>query len=250
MIQNILNFFIPGKILKKIETPIPIIDDLKEGGNTLIGYENKNDPSYIPLNKLSGKNIDYLALGHIHKYNYGQIDIRGRYAYSGAIEGRGFDEIGPKGFVLLNIDEKTRSYTSEFISFAARTIEEILVDITDAFTTFDVINIVNDNLVDTNIPNTSIVRVVLTGEIQVESDININVVEQSFKDNFYYFVIKNDTRFKLNYSDYAHEESLKGEFVRLVANNTSLTQKDKMEIINIGIKALTNDLGKQDYEVN
>ena len=32
-----------NEILKKIETPIPIIDDLKEGGNTLIGYENKNE---------------------------------------------------------------------------------------------------------------------------------------------------------------------------------------------------------------
>ena len=31
-----------NEILKKIEAPVPIIDDLKEGGNFLIGYENKN----------------------------------------------------------------------------------------------------------------------------------------------------------------------------------------------------------------
>ena len=29
------------EILKKIQSPIPILDDLREGGNTLVGYENK-----------------------------------------------------------------------------------------------------------------------------------------------------------------------------------------------------------------
>ena len=31
-----------NEILKKLEVPVPIVDDLKEGGNNLIGYENRN----------------------------------------------------------------------------------------------------------------------------------------------------------------------------------------------------------------
>ena len=50
----------------------------------------------------AGRNIDYLALGHIHKYKKGSIDSRGVYCYSGCLEARGFDECGEKGFVLLD----------------------------------------------------------------------------------------------------------------------------------------------------
>ena len=53
------------------------------------------------------KNIDYLALGHIHKYKQAELDQRGVYCYSGCLEGRGFDECGEKGFVLLDIDEES-----------------------------------------------------------------------------------------------------------------------------------------------
>ena len=50
-------------------------------------------------------NIDYLALGHIHSYKCHKLDKRGVYCYSGCLEGRGFDECGDKGFVLLETEE-------------------------------------------------------------------------------------------------------------------------------------------------
>ena len=55
--------------------------------------------------RLKEKNIDYLALGHIHEYSQGQIDLRGKYAYSGCLEGRGFDELGEKGFILIDVSD-------------------------------------------------------------------------------------------------------------------------------------------------
>ena len=48
----------------------------------------------IKIAKLKDKNIDYLALGHVHSYKQEKIDNRGVYAYSGCPEGRGFDETG------------------------------------------------------------------------------------------------------------------------------------------------------------
>lgn len=216
----------------------------------LTGYESKKDDINIPLNGLVGKNIDYLALGHIHKESVGEIDSRGIYAYSGALEGRGFDELGEKGFILLNIDEENHSFTHEFIPFAKRTLEEVWVDITDAYTSLDVIELATEAINEANIPKTSLIKLVLVGEVLVEADINENVIKRHFENDFFYIKIVNDSRFKLNISDYAHEESLKGEFVRLIATDKELSNKDKMQIINIGIKALTNDLGKQDYEIN
>ena len=69
-------------------------------------YSDKKDKAeIINLKELKNKNIDYLALGHIHKYKLEKLDNRGIYCYSGCLEGRGFDECGDKGFVLLEIEE-------------------------------------------------------------------------------------------------------------------------------------------------
>ena len=53
----------------------------------------------ININKLRNKNIDYLALGHIHSYQTGIIEEDKVYAYCGCLEPRGFDELNEKGFI-------------------------------------------------------------------------------------------------------------------------------------------------------
>lgn len=47
--------------------------------------------------------FDYVALGHIHKGTGLQCENGVYWAYPGCIEGRGFDETGPKGVLLGNI---------------------------------------------------------------------------------------------------------------------------------------------------
>ena len=96
------------------------------------GQESENNikdkAEIINLKKLKNKNIDYLALGHIHSFKKEKLDNRGEYCYSGCLEGRGFDECGDKGFVLLDI--KNGKINSEFIKFAQRTLYEVNVDLT------------------------------------------------------------------------------------------------------------------------
>ena len=89
----------------------------------------KDKTEIINLKQLKNKNIDYLALGHIHTYKKEKLDNRGMYCYSGCLEGRGFDECGEKGFVLLNIEED--KINTEFIPFAHRNLYEIHVDLTN-----------------------------------------------------------------------------------------------------------------------
>ena len=48
-----------------------------------IAKYNTKDGDKINLTRLKNKNIDYLALGHIHSYELGELDKRGVYAYSG-----------------------------------------------------------------------------------------------------------------------------------------------------------------------
>ena len=53
---------------------------------------------------IAASGADYLALGHIHYNVVEPLDSRGVYAYSGCLEGRGFDETGEKGFVLIEVE--------------------------------------------------------------------------------------------------------------------------------------------------
>lgn len=50
---------------------------------------------------LRGRGIDYLALGHVHSFRQEKLDEQGIWCYSGCLEGRGFDECGTKGYVML-----------------------------------------------------------------------------------------------------------------------------------------------------
>ena len=93
----------------------------------------------VHVGKLADKNIDYLALGHIHSHSENKLDDRGRYAFSGCLEGRGFDEMGEKGFVLLEVDDRVK-FT--FIPFAQRTICECSVDVSGTKNAYDAYQII------------------------------------------------------------------------------------------------------------
>lgn len=92
----------------------------------------------ISTGDLKNKGIDYLALGHVHEYQSGQLDNRGMYCYSGCLEGRGFDECGQKGFVVLDIDDEKLTAGFSFVPFAYRSLYTLYVDVTGAMTTQDV----------------------------------------------------------------------------------------------------------------
>lgn len=104
----------------------------KEDRNIILLHGQVSDTmgmDRIYLRRLRNKQIDYLALGHVHKHQEGKLDDRGKYAYSGCLEGRGFDEIGEHGFILLTVEDEIKT---EFIPFQERLIVEEKVDISAA----------------------------------------------------------------------------------------------------------------------
>ena len=101
-------------------------------------YSARDKAEIIHLTALKNKGIDYLALGHIHSYKKERLDARGVYCYPGCLEGRGFDECGEHGFVMLDIDELTGTIDSTFIPFASRKLYTIPVDITGCESTTEI----------------------------------------------------------------------------------------------------------------
>ncbi len=186
----------------------------------------------INLTKLREKGIDYLALGHIHEYAEGAIDGRGRYAYSGCLEGRGFDETGVKGFVLLDVDE---GIESGFIPFSAREIVKAQVDVSSLQEGYAMAKRVKEQV---GFQKENVYRVELVGEVDLEVDEFAADVERYLFAECAYLSVKDCTKKKLDYSAYALDKTLRGEFVRGVAELPDYTEEEKAQIIAYGLKAL------------
>ena len=197
----------------------------------------KDKTEIINLKELKNKNIDYLALGHIHSFKQEKLDKRGIYCYSGCLEGRGFDECGEKGFVLLDIEEN--KIKSEFIPFASRKLYEIHVDITDATENNEIEQRIIKKI--KSIPETSLVKLVLDGEVEIGKERDIEYLTKKFESNFYYLKIEDKPKIKIDYMKYKNDISLKGEFIRTVIEQENLTEEEKSKIISTGIKALSGE---------
>jgi len=200
-------------------------------------YQGKDKTEIIQIPALANKFIDYLALGHIHSYKIGDIDHRGAYCYSGCLEGRGYDECGEKGFVLLNIENG--SITPSFIPFAKRNIHEVKIDISGLETTSKIDQKISKEV--SLIPSKDMLKVVLTGKVSITSERDLSYLETKYKESFYSFKIEDDlVRLQLNPKDYEKDASLKGEFIRLLMGK-HFSDEQESAIIELGLKALAGE---------
>ncbi len=185
-----------------------------------------------------GKNIDYLALGHYHSYSAERIDDRCTAVYAGTPEGRGFDETGEKGYVL--IEDSGGALSHRFIPFARRRLHEIEVDVSEATDLYALERIAAAALID--VSPADLVRLVLTGHRVVGFTPDAAALTARFAAGFYYFEVKDETRLRISAADYERDLSLKGEFIRLVMADDTLSDKKKEEIISCGLAALLGEV--------
>lgn len=193
-------------------------------------------PEMIPLPKLRGKHIRYLALGHIHSYRQEKLDLDGNWCYCGCLEGRGFDECGQKGFVVLNIEGSRMD--AQFQPFATRQLHEVAVDISDLTTVTQI-----QSAMETaagGIPDTDLVKFALVGEYTLETQKDFVFLQKALESRWYFVKIRDESRLKIDKRSYEHDVSLKGEFIRMVmASDRSDAEKEA--IICCGIRALSGE---------
>ncbi len=201
----------------------------------------KDRAEIIPLREFKNKNIDYMALGHIHAYKEERLDGRGVYCYPGCLEGRGFDETGEHGFVLLDIDKDAHKIERTFVPFASRRLYEVPVDITGLNSTGDIIDKITITLSGEDIDSGSLLKIVLTGDVDIEIEKDEEHIRKNFEDHFYYVKVSDETRYKVDYSDYALDASLKGEYVRMIQAAEDIAEADKPEVIRMGLMAIAGE---------
>lgn len=187
----------------------------------------------INLAKLRNKHIDYLALGHLHTFSDGAIDERGKYVYSGCLEGRGFDELGVKGFVELDITENGAEYV--FRENSQRVINEIEVDISD---TDDIYAACKKAKSKIACAKKDMLRIMLVGDVGFELDGIERELEKMTARDCFFVTVKNNAVRKFDINAVKGDISLRGEYIRTVLENDGYTDEQKQRIISVGLKAL------------
>ena len=199
--------------------------------------DGKTGGEIIGRRELEGRHVDYLALGHYHSYSAHKIDDTGIAVYAGTPEGRGFDEVGDKGFVLIDADGKHAAHS--FIKFAKRTLRIIDVDLDGAGSGREVDARVDASL--SGIPHTDLVRVRLCGKRVPELFPDEDAIKSRWQSAFYHFEVRDESTIRINPEDYKYDRSLKGEFIRLVISKTDISDEEKDKIIRTGLAALMGE---------
>ena len=190
----------------------------------------------IRFQKLKNKNIDYIALGHLHTYRTAKLDERCTACYSGCMEGRGFDECGPKGYVLLEIEGRRITHT--FVPFARRELYTVDCDITDCTTRLSLEERVSAAV--EKIPSASMVKLVLKGNCPAEQSKDIEYLTSVLSQKFYFAKVCDETHLLIRPEEYQNDISLKGEFVRRVMAS-DLSDEEKERVLACGFRALCSE---------
>ena len=182
-----------------------------EDGRTHIGLlHGEVDPAedrYGPIRReeIAGSGLTYLALGHIHKRTEPFRCGGTLCAWPGCPEGRGFDELGEKGFYQGTLENGAVSL--RFVPFARRRYEILEVDVTGK----DPLAALEAALP----PDTAqhLYRILLTGETG-EGGANAPALREALADRFYALDIRDHTRMAEDVWKRESEDSLRGLFLR------------------------------------
>ncbi len=214
----------------------------KDKINIVVMHGSQSDANGIDkinISRLADKHIDYLALGHYHTHDgFHDLRERGKWAYSGCLEGRGFDETGEKGFILLDVSDGVKA---DFVPFASRIVREFTVDITGAEDFYAAEKKILD---ETKTDAKNYVRVYIAGETTVDADDLAKDAEKELEERYFAASVVNRAKEKADISEVAKEKSLKGEFVRLCLEE-EMSEEDREKVLAFGLKALDGEWREQ-----
>lgn len=194
------------------------------------------DGEYNPLSRkvLLDKGFDYVALGHIHKLDFDNVECQ-KIVYPGSLVSLGFDELGAHGMIVGDLEKGNISL--DFVPLDE--IEFILkdVDVTDFISKEDLIESINSLEFDLN----CLVEIILVGKRNFEID-RYELYKLISNDRV--IKIKDKTKISYDLSKLANETTLKGLFanemlMRLKDKNLSIEDRKIIEkAIEIGFEAL------------
>ncbi len=180
------------------------------------GELDVNESKYcpIPSKLLADCGFDYAALGHIHAYSDTKKLGAGYAAYSGCLEGRGFDECGEKGAVLAVADkEVSLQFAAKFVRFCKRCYQIERLDITGAASNADAVDKLSALINEKHYGADTALKVRLVGNVAGDFKLSPKFLSEQFPQLFMLEVI-DDTLPLLDGDKLRDDPTLRGEFYR------------------------------------
>lgn len=218
---------------------------LLHGEITSSNSKNEYNPIYI--NDIYNSNIDYIALGHRHKFSGILKEGMTTYAYSGCPQGRGFDEEGEKGVIIGEVYKggtnleffpvyKRKYVTKEIYITGTNNYDEVV---------FKVLSDLSDEEIHKNF-----YKIILKGELKEHFKLNENLLIEKLKNKFYYFKIINDTSIEVNLEELSKDYSIKGKFIAKIIEKLKEASDDDKEILKLALKIGIQCLSEDEVNLN
>jgi len=195
---------------------------------------------YLPFSyeKFTHTGLNYLDLGHFHKFMEKEVDQDHKLAYCGSVVPRTIDEYGNKYCLTVEI-KQNNSITIEQLQFSKVRIEKRTIDLLQ-----EEISNTEDLLVllkKSSDPQL-ILDLYLDGiiEFPIDEDELFNIIA----DSFFYLKINNNARFvdSSTVNQLEKEETIRGLFFKKLIEKSKTFKKEKQRIVNQAV-----NLGLRDF---
>lgn len=190
----------------------------------------KGDTRYNPIlkSKLQNLEMDYIALGHIHKPLYTDNIV-----YSGSLISLGFDELGSHGMVVGEIEEESKRLELKFIPVDEKEFIEAEIDVSDIFSREELIEKINKE----KLPDDKYIKIILTGSRKIEIDL-LGLLKYLTNQNI--IKVKDRTKLEVDLNNLSLQNNLKGIFVKRILKKIEEEPQNKEKLekaIEIGLSA-------------
>lgn len=192
---------------------------------------------YAPIapESLRQSGLDYAALGHVHAFSGARTEGKTTWAYSGCAMGRGFDETGDKGYLLVELENGKTNLT--FLPAPGPRYEWLTVDVTGQEPRAALERALEGHGED-------YCRVTLTGEAQ---ELDLAALRLALAGNCRTLQLRDDTVPPMDIWARAGEENLTGLFLQEMKTRLEKAPEDQRERLNLALRFGLAALEKRDF---
>lgn len=205
-----------------------------------------NDYNPITLSDIRESNMDYIALGHRHRYSGILREGNTCYAYSGCPQGRGFDELGDKGIILGEVYKG--GVNLSFRKTSKRNYYSYKIDISDCKGYEEIKELVLRNVSENEREN-NLYKIILIGNVEVNLNFKEDIILEKLKKYFFYLKIIDNTNLKIDFEDISRDYSLKGMFVKKLLDTLDDADEEDKELIYMALKIGVQCLSEEEVNI-
>jgi DNA repair protein SbcD/Mre11 len=182
-------------------------------------------------NEIGKHEVDYVALGHIHKRQTYQLkNNRGTIVhYPGSPEARNWKETGTRYLTLGTIDE--REVKLEAIPIHTRKYEVFVIDITNRFTLAQISQLIQMEISEVEVDNYLIIRLVGRSTFGIEDKYWLDKLKKMVQTKHKWLILEDKTLPAYNLQRLRDQQSFIGTFVHMMEQLIKQETDDKQKLI-------------------